>query len=54
MNKLEAILISVLGLCVFVWAEWSFYGGPWCAQRLVDVAVGAGDNAPVIYGVNQD
>ena len=31
---------------------WHFYKGPYCAKRLIDVAVGTVNNSPVIYGVN--
>ena len=45
----------ILGLCALTIADsWSFYGGPWCAKRLTDLAVGMVGNTPVIYGVNQD
>jgi hypothetical protein len=54
MFKKGAILILSLGLCALVSGDWSFYGGPWCAKNLVDVAVGEVSGSPVIYGVNKD
>ena len=54
MFKKGAILILSLGLCALVSGDWSFYGGPWCAKNLADVAVGMVSGSPVIYGVNKD
>jgi len=48
-------LFLILGLCALTAADsWSFYGGPWCAKNLTDVAVGMANTTPVIYGVNLD
>ncbi|MGB3478100.1 MAG: hypothetical protein WBB67_02955 [bacterium] len=54
MFKKGVIFILSLGLCVLLSGDWSFYGGPWCAKNLVDVAVGEVSGSPVIYGVNKD
>ncbi len=51
----KRIAFLILGLCVLTTADsWSFYGGPWCAKRLTDVAIGLKDGTPVIYGINFD
>jgi photosystem II stability/assembly factor-like uncharacterized protein len=54
MLKKGVIFILSLGLCALVSGDWSFYGGPWCAKNLADVAVGMVSGSPVIYGVNKD
>ncbi len=54
MFKKRVIFILSLGLCALVSGNWSFYGGPWCAENLADVAVGMVSGSPVIYGVNKD
>ena len=61
MTKKGIILIILfLGLYSLVLGKgsttpgWHFYKGPYCAKRLIDVAVGTVNSAPVIYGVNRD
>ena len=61
MTKKRIILITLfLGVCVLLSEQgvadpgWHFYEGPYCAKRLIDVAVGTVNNSPVIYGVNYD
>jgi photosystem II stability/assembly factor-like uncharacterized protein len=60
MIKKGALLILFLGFYALVSAQgtanpdWFSYEGPWCAKRLVDVAVGSVNESPVIYGVNYD